>query len=439
MGFEDISANTKSIRRQDESSEMLTEPASGRHPAQRNKRGVILILAAVGAFAMVGILGLAFDLGRMFVARSELQNYTDAAAIGAALKLDGTSAGVTRATTAATNDVNQWSFGTESVGSVTVKYAQGLSSAYVANPASALDYRFVQVEAQQPVPLYFMPLFPGVGWQRAVAASSIAGQKFETGMKDGVFPYSPDAHDPNDPNFGFLLGQRYTLKWDQYVGNPSLTSLFKTSINNVKLVGCEADMANAAFQPGEAITSQRGYIDLTNRLPIDNGGGAALIRDAILTRTSFELPIVPYSYYIDPEPGQKQTELTAMADRVAEDTDPVTPTYFSSPQTATNTPSIENMRTLYRTFYNTADLPRPPNGNGRRIVFAPVNDPNSAGLVIGFAGFFLPPEPCADLTLGAHTYSPCCGEYIGPVTNTGGGGSGGAGSASGSYSIVLFQ
>ena len=441
MGFEDGSVDTKTTHRQEKlrRTEAQRRAAAAGRPSQQNKRGVVLILAAVGAFAMVGILGLAFDLGRMQVAKSELQNYTDAAAIGAALKLDGTSAGVTRATTSATNDVNQWGFGAENVGSVTVTYAQALTSAYIANPGSALDYRFVQVQTEQNVPLYFMPLFPGVGWQRTVAASSIAGQMFESDMKDGVFPYSPDAHDPADPNFGFLLGRHYTLRWDKYVGNPSLTEFFKTSINNVKLVGCEADMANAAFQPGEASTSQRGYINLTDRLPLDSGGGAALIRNAILTRTSFELPIVPYSYYIDPEPGQKNTETTAMEDRVAEDTDPTTPTYFSSPQTATSTPSIEDMRTLYRTFYNTVDLPRPPNGNGRRIVFAPVNNASAGGLVIGFAGFFLPPDPCADLTLGPHTYRPCCGEYIGAVTGTGGGGSGAAGSAPGSYRIVLFR
>ena len=441
MGFEDDSVDTKTIHRQEHLpvTEERRPAAAVGHPSQRNKRGVVLILAAVGAAAMVGILGLAFDLGRMHVAKSELQNYTDAAAISAALKLDGTSAGLTRATTSAINDVNQWSFGSESVGSVTVGFAQSLTSAYVANPASAPDYRFVQVQTQQNVPLFFMPLFPGVGWQRTVAASSIAGQKFETSMTDGVFPYSPDAHDPADPNFGFLLGRHYTFKWDKYNGNPSQTQFYRLSSDNVKLVGCEADLANAGFQSGETSASQRGYINLSDRLPIDSGGGAALIRNAILTRTSFELPIVPYSYHIDPEPGQKQTELTAMADRVAEDTDPATPTYFSTPQTAPNTPSIEDMKTLYRTFYNTVDLPRPPNGNGRRIVFAPVNNPSAAGLVIGFAGFFLPPDPCADVTLGAHTYSPCCGEYIGAVTGTGGGGSGGAGSEAGSYRIVLFQ
>ena len=138
MGFEDGSADTKTIHRQEKlpGREAARLAAAGAPPSQRNERGVVLILAAVGAFALVGILGLAFDLGHMQVAKSELQNYTDAAAIGAALKLDGTSAGVTRATTSATNDVNQWGFGSESVGSVTVKYAQGLTSAYIANPSS---------------------------------------------------------------------------------------------------------------------------------------------------------------------------------------------------------------------------------------------------------------------------------------------------------------
>ena len=160
MGFKDSSADTKTIHQQEKlpGTEAQRPAAASRRPSQQNKRGVVFILAAVGAVALVGILGLAFDLGRMQVARSELQNYTDAAAISAALKLDGTTAGVTRATTSATNDVNQWNFGSESVGSVTVTYAQALTSAYVANPAPAMDYRFIQVQTQQNVPLFFMPL-----------------------------------------------------------------------------------------------------------------------------------------------------------------------------------------------------------------------------------------------------------------------------------------
>ena len=202
----------------------------------------------------------------------------------------------------------------------------------------------------------------------------MAGQQLQTTISDGVFPYSPDAHDATDPNFGLLLGRHYTLRWAKYVGNPNLTELFKTSTSGVRLVGCEADMAAAGFQPGES-GSQRGYIDLSDLLPLDGGGGAALIRNAILTRTSFELPIEPFSYYIDPAAGQKETETTAMQDRASEDTDPITPTYFTTGQTAPNTPPVEQMKSAYRSAYNTVTLPRPPNGNGRRLVVSPVNDP----------------------------------------------------------------
>ena len=375
----------------------------------------------------------------MQVAHGELQNYTDAAALSAALKLDGTSAGIDRAEDAAVGDVNSWAFGTADVDDVDVRFSQVYNTAFITNPVSGIDYRFVRVEAMQPVPLFFMPLFPGIGWSRNVSAFSTAGQQLQTTISDGVFPYSPDAHDANDPNFGFLLGRHYTLRWAKYVGNPNLTNLYKASVNGARLVGCEADMGAAGFQPGEAANNERGYIDLTNLQPLSGGGGASLIRDAILTRTSFELPIEPFNYYIDPEPGQKATETTAMQDRVWEDTDAVTPTYFTTGQTASNTPPVEEMKSDYRSAYNSVTLPRPPNGNGRRLVISPINDPLQSGLVVGFAGFFLPPVPCAPVTVGNHTYEPCCGEYVGSVINSGGNGGGGAGSETGSYRIVLFQ
>ena len=410
-----------------------------RIPARRRQRGIVLIVVAVAAFAMVGILGLSLDLGRMQVAHGELQNYTDAAALSAATKLDGTREGIERAEDAAVGNVNRWAFGTADVDDVDVRFSQVYNTAFITSPVSGLDYRFVRVEAMQPVPLFFMPLFPGIGQSRNVSAHSVAGQQLQNTISDGVFPYSPDAHDANDPNFGFLLGRHYTLRWAKYVGNPNLTNLFKTSVNGARLVGCAADMAIAGFQPGEAANNERGYIDLTNLGPIDAGGGAALIRDAILTRTSFELAMEPFNYYIDPEPGQKETEATAMQDRVWEDTDPVTPTYFTTGQTAPNTPPVDVMKSDYRSAYNTVTLPRPPNGNGRRLVITPINDPMQSGLVVGFAGFFLPPVPCAPVTLGGHTYKPCCGEYVGAVINSGGTGGGGAGSGTGSYRIVLFQ
>ena len=138
---------------------------------------------------------------------------------------------------------------------------------------------------------------------------------------------------------------------------------------------------------------------------------------------------------IDPEPGQKQTITGAMLERVLQDTDPTTATYYTSPQTSTNTPTAEVMNETMRTAYNTVTMPRPPNGNGRRIGVVPINDPTT-GIVIGFTGMFLPPVPCAEVQIGNKTYEPCCGEYIGPVTDTG---SPAAGTGGGAFRVVLFR
>ncbi len=48
---------------------------------------------------LIGLAGLAIDIGRMYVIRAELQSFTDAAALSAALELNGTDAGIARART----------------------------------------------------------------------------------------------------------------------------------------------------------------------------------------------------------------------------------------------------------------------------------------------------------------------------------------------------
>ncbi len=403
-------------------------------PAARRKRGIILVTFAVMFIGVVGICGLAIDLGQMYVAKSELQNYTDAAAIAAAMKLDGTTNGVNQASLEALNNVNAWKFGSASVSNATVEFSTALDGVYIANPPTGAGYRFARVTAQESVAMIFLSAVPGVGASRSVAASSTSGQMLLAGLGDGVLPFSPDAHDASDPNFGYLLGKPYTLRWAKAVGNPPPGS-YLTSVNGQKLIGCQGDMDVPAFQPGETSASQRGYIDLSNLDPLDSGGGAALIREAVLGLVSFNLQIVPYQYVVVPEPGQKQTITSAMVDRVLQDTDPTTPTYYTSPQTAPNTPTAEVMNETMRTAYNTVTLPRPPNGNGRRIGVVPVNDP-STGIVIGFAGVFLPPVPCAAIQVGNKTYEPCCGEYIGPVMDTG---SPAAGSGAGAFRVVLFR
>lgn len=67
----------------------------------RRQRGAVAILVGLSLFILVGMLALVLDLGHLYVAKTELQNAADAAALSGAKELDGTLAGVTRAQTQA--------------------------------------------------------------------------------------------------------------------------------------------------------------------------------------------------------------------------------------------------------------------------------------------------------------------------------------------------
>ena len=51
------------------------------HPGGRQERGVVAIIVALSLVVLVGFAGLALDLGKLYVAKSELQNSADACAL----------------------------------------------------------------------------------------------------------------------------------------------------------------------------------------------------------------------------------------------------------------------------------------------------------------------------------------------------------------------
>ena len=64
--------------------------------AGQNK-GQVILMVGLATIVMFGIVGLAVDIGRLYVTRVELGRATDAAALSGILELDGTSGGLTRA------------------------------------------------------------------------------------------------------------------------------------------------------------------------------------------------------------------------------------------------------------------------------------------------------------------------------------------------------
>src|SRR5260370_15904094 len=96
---------------------------------QSRERGFALIATAFGLIAILGIAGLSVDLGRMYIAKNELMAYSDAASIAAALQLDGTAAGITRAQNAADGMATGphamgWDFAAQPITGATLQYAK---------------------------------------------------------------------------------------------------------------------------------------------------------------------------------------------------------------------------------------------------------------------------------------------------------------------------
>src|SRR5262249_3326189 len=76
-------------------------------------------------FLLMAMIGLAFDFGRIYIAHNEAQIFTDAAALSAAIKLDGTAAGIEEARQAVANLPARWNFGTNAFQNVRVEFSAG--------------------------------------------------------------------------------------------------------------------------------------------------------------------------------------------------------------------------------------------------------------------------------------------------------------------------
>src|SRR5690242_13233470 len=103
-------------------------------PKPPAERGYILIATTFSMAFLLGVLGLALDIGRMYIAKNEAQSYVDSASIAAAQQLDGTMAGITRANSAASGDTGKWRFDTTPFSSVTVAYGTSVTGPFTTSP-----------------------------------------------------------------------------------------------------------------------------------------------------------------------------------------------------------------------------------------------------------------------------------------------------------------
>lgn len=346
-----------------------------RYPAPRRavrQRGFTLITIALSLVAFLSILALAIDLGRVYIAKNETQAFADSASLEGTLELDGTVEGITRAQSKILSNDNRWNFSQETIPSVTIAFAQSKAGPWDGVVVDPRNYKYVRVVAQVPVPqLFYQAAFGGdsappamllLGGGRTlnVTADSRSGQEIRTIFKEGLFPFSPFAHNNVAPHFGLNVGSRYTLRW---AAAPRFNS------DNV----CEGDNIRSIIDLAEAGGgSERGYIEETS---------ASVIRDTIVYNYQSIQRVIGESVIMTG--GSKQTILDALIERVNQDTDP---------QAATFTDYV--LRNV---------------GNGRRLVGVPINTGYPDYRIVQIGGFFL--SRPQEYNQGGN--KPFCAEYVG--------------------------
>ncbi|MEN6533468.1 MAG: Tad domain-containing protein [Bryobacteraceae bacterium] len=323
------------------------------------ERGYTLLATGACVVAMVGMVGLAVDIGRMYIVRNEIQAYVDAAALAATLQLDGTTTGITRAKDAVAASTNRWHLGTTAFTGTQVDFSTAATGAWETDPATAPGYRYVRVRASATLNLYLIPAVTSARTS-TINATAIAGQELKMSYSEGLLPFSPFPHDETAADYGYTVGQRYTLRWGP---NPK-TGQFVCAGDNEDGWVEKAEQGNA---------SERGYIEDTS---------SAVIRDAI--ENDYQSNVLSLGDTVNMTGGNKQTQRDSLIARVNQDTDVTSATYAE---------------------YVASDT-----GNGRRLIAVPINTWYPEYKIIGFAAFFLllPDE----YPQGGN--KSFCAEYVGP-------------------------
>jgi Flp pilus assembly protein TadG len=357
-----------------------------------SERGFTLMTTSLCLFVIISMMGLAVDLGRVYISRNEAQTFTDAAALAAATRLNGTSAGITAAQNEVDNNPNRWNFATSSFSGVTTEYTINRTTWYTSGTAPA-GSKFVRVTAPtNSVGIYFLRVL-GLSSSMNVASTTTAGIQTPTTAPQGVFPFAPLAKDVNGPNYGYTEGQVLTLLWPSSVGSNG-----NVRMNNLCPIDQNLPSLNAV-QAGT--TADRGYIQATSASAI-----AAAIEDDHMDYT------VTVGQAVSRSGGVKSQDVNgSVADRVAQDSSSTGPSLcmIATPDPVASAACWAQNKGIYDSYKANHDAK--PN---RRVVVVPIISNATDATALGFVKVFLPKNQ------PNNPNDAKCAMYIGPADDPSG-------------------
>lgn len=382
------------------------------HRRNRPRRGFTLVAMAISATALVAVVGLALDLGRLYIAKNETQIYCDAAALAAVTKLNGLSSGVAAATAAATSVNNSYDLNSKNIASTapTITYANSAAGPWLAAanlPSTPAGYMFAKVSLPVQMPLYFLPIV-AEKYTQQVASVAAAGQVQITKFGAGLGPYSVVSTDTAGPTFGLIPGKEYTIQWPQFNGTRN-----GCNAGNPEKCFNQDPCADDARQSMWAVadkwsSSTNGYWGFSSNSDIERSVINGLQTAAVSVGDNI-LPIMTN--------GNKAAQAIVLDTRSTQDTD-----YLSDEVSEYKLSSTRN---------------------GRRVMVVPVLRPvdTTTTTVLGFAAMLLYNDGSSNSQYYRQTTngnSPFCALYMGPWV-AGGSTNGTATTGSGAYEVKLVQ
>jgi Predicted membrane protein len=367
---------------------------------------------------LLGIMGFAVDLGRLYLVRGELTHAAEAMAIAAASKLIGTDTGLSNATAAAqatlddtTGHGNKYNFGSLVIGQSTGLLTSTVSDpTYFATAAGAIGEdtssgdtgsatgstaKYVQINLTADAPLLFWSLLSlGQARKTPIAAIAVAGVSAPLCTACGIEPFAIAALSQDDTvDFGFTQGNVYTFGF-QCTGGTTPVALPEGSRRIPYLI---IDRLNTASTLDE--TQQLYRIGAQGLLPAAPGGGTSSATPstsfACVMATGTEIawasaqPPACGSAVVPTIPPSSVTRaMCGIYSRFASDV----PTACEGLVT-----DIDTLATAYQPDVDLTDIADYSTyvGNARRVITVPVVDTLSPGgpmTVLGFRQFLVNPD-----------------------------------------------
>ena len=406
-----------------------------------NERGFVLVTMAIAAVALIAAMGLAVDMGHIFVVKNETQAYVDGAAIAAALQMDGTTAGLTRADGAAANLSAAWNFSSTTLTSPTVEYGATTSGTWYtsANVPDPTTMSYVRVTKTVAPNIYFLPAaMTSPVYTQNVQSQAIAGQvafSATTSIPEGLGPFIgvaacsgtvADCEGTASSNFGLTVGSEYDIQWPQYNSHRKNCGNGLGNLDNCFVSSpCPGDEAlnNGNTNPEQEVVQNWG--SSTNGYWGSNS--TSVINQYILDTKQLAALTIGTDISPDLASGNKQGTAKVLDDRVNQDT------INYSPSTAST--SLQKLDAYLGS----------PTRNGRRLIPLPMVYPNATGSqVVGYGLYLLESDQTS--AGGSSSYyksgtgnDPYCAIYAGPWVFGGTNGGVTSSSTSGGGRVRLVQ